>query len=268
MNLPIHHNILISVFFIFLTGNINISAAQTIFNPATDLISLHYDHAPDRDDGHSAVADRVILQEQFGTSWLENHILAVSGAYGINHDSFQSESDTVMDAVWGDCCGWVAADVHWERAIRKLYSSWTKTIVSGGKVWVKEGGQSDLTAEVLRMIQQKNPNITIDQSIYVVQHSDWNEGKTSDKALEYVKKTSYYIRIEDANAFLNDRNGNTNFAQKALADPTYRTMWEIAFAYLDPKERVDFSDTGELIAILGLDKHNIDAFANYYFDTK
>ena len=29
------------------------------FNRKTDLISLHYDHAPDKDDGHSAAADRM-----------------------------------------------------------------------------------------------------------------------------------------------------------------------------------------------------------------
>ncbi|MCW9708185.1 hypothetical protein [Fodinibius salsisoli] len=258
--------IIITVLASTLSAFSNTLLAQPSFDSQTDLISLHYDHAPDRDDGHSAVADRMILQEQFGTAWLKDHILAVSGAYGINQDSFQPESDAVMDAVWGGCCGWVAADDHWARAVQKLYSAWTKTIASGGKVWVKEGGQSDLTADVLRMIQQENPDISINQSIYVVQHSDWNEGKTTDKDLEYVKETSHYIRISDANAFLNDRDGNTNFAQKALADPTYRTMWEAAFAYLDPTERVDFSDTGELIAILGLDKRDVDAFSNHYFD--
>ena len=49
-----------------------------IFDPKQDIISLHYDHAPDKDDGHSAAADRTLLQTLYGQSWLEKHVIPVS----------------------------------------------------------------------------------------------------------------------------------------------------------------------------------------------
>ena len=75
------------------------------FNPSRDLISLHYDHAPDRDDGHSAAADRTILESIFGANWIREHVVAVSGAYGKNAGEFNAKSNAVMDAAWNDCGG-------------------------------------------------------------------------------------------------------------------------------------------------------------------
>ena len=244
------------------------SAQIPDFNPQTDLLSLHYDHAPDRDDGHSAVADRVILQEKFGVDWIMEHVLPVSGAYGENANQFQPESDAVMNAVWNDTGGWVAADENWEKAVEELYNKWVKTIENGGFVWVKEGGQSDITADVIRMIKEDSPDIDTRQKIRVVQHSDWNENQTTDEDLVYVKKESTYFRIPDANAYLNHRDGNPSFAKLASGHEVYGDMWTAAFEYLDPTERVDFSDTGELHAILDMEKLDVDAFAERYFSNQ
>lgn len=52
------------------------------FDPQKDLLSLHYDHAPDKDDGHSAAADRTILETLYDCEWIKAHVVAVSGAYG------------------------------------------------------------------------------------------------------------------------------------------------------------------------------------------
>ena len=131
-------------------GNSNIGFAA--FKEDQDLISLHYDHAADRDDGHSAAADRTMLQSEFGIDWIRNHVVAVSGAYGINGDRFVSESEEVMNAVWNDCGGWIAAHQDRELAVNQLTNRWISTLTSGGDVWVKEGGQSDITADVLSRI--------------------------------------------------------------------------------------------------------------------
>lgn len=238
------------------------------FNSQADLISLHYDHAPDRDDGHSAVADRVILQEKFGVDWLKEHVVPVSGAYGQNRKLFQPESDTIMNIVWNDTGGWVAADQDWEQAVDVLYNRWMNTIEQGGKVWVKEGGQSDITADVIRKIKEHNSDINTKNYIRVVQHSDWNEDQTTPEDLTCVKEESDYIRIWDANAYLNDRDGNAKFARLASGHEVYGEMWTVAFEYLNPEERVDFSDTGELLAILDMEKLNVDAFAKRYFSNE
>ena len=54
------------------------------FDTTKDLISLHYDHAPDKDDGQSAAADRTLLQVHYGMDWISKHVIAVSGTYGKN----------------------------------------------------------------------------------------------------------------------------------------------------------------------------------------
>lgn len=256
--------ILLTGFVFVICGNIA-HAQIPDFNPEEDLLSLHYDHAPDRDDGHSAVADRVILQEKFGVDWINEHVIPVSGAYGQNRKLFQPESDTVMDVVWNDTGGWIAADKNWEQAIDTLSKRWLNTIEQGGKVWVKEGGQSDITADVIRKIQKENPDIGTRQDIRIVQHSDWNEDQTTKEDLAYVKEKSDYIRIWDANAYLNDRDGNSKFARMASGHKVYGAMWTAAFDYLPPEDKVDFSDTGELLAILNMEKIDVNAFAERYF---
>jgi hypothetical protein len=187
MNRSIYFNILLAVFLGLWSEMETAFLLKAPSTPNTDLISLHYDHAPDRDDEHSAVADRMILQEKFGTDWLNDHTIAVSGAYGVNGDQFQAESDAVMDAVWNDCCGWIAAHGQWDSAVDKLYDIWTSAIASGGEVWVKEGGQPDITADVIRRVKAQDSNINVNQLIHVVQHSDWNEDRTTEKDLNYVK---------------------------------------------------------------------------------
>ena len=59
--------------------------------------------------------------------------------------------------------------------------------------------------------------------------------KTGDRISEYV---------------LDEQVGSGSFGQ----------VWKAAFAYYDPADRLDFSDTGELMHILGLGENGIEAF--------
>jgi hypothetical protein len=248
-----------------LAGQTDNQPAQRPFAPAKDLISLHYDHAPDKDDGHSAAADRTLLQSLYGAYWISKHVVPVSGAYGKNAKHFDRDSDAVMDAAWKNCCGWLAA--HTSRAVvDELAKTWTKTIEAGGDVWVKEGGQSDITAAVVERVRKQSPAIDTATRIHVVQHSNWNEDQTTDTALAYTKKHTDYIRIRDANAYLNKKGGNSAFVRAAIAHPTFSAAWKAAFTYYDPEERLDFSDTGELMHILGLGEIGFDEFAKRYLE--
>ncbi|MFW6061289.1 MAG: hypothetical protein ACOC93_00620 [Planctomycetota bacterium] len=236
-----------------------IQTGPEILDPNADLISLHYDHAPDRDDGHSAAADRTILTTLFSDAWVRKHVLAVSGAYGRNHGAFNPNSDAVMDAAWGDLGGWVAAHDRHDKAAGQNAARWMKTLKAGGDVWVKEGGQSDLTAAVIKRIKKEMQDLDTTKRIHLVQHSNWNENQTTDEDLRYVKTETDYIRITDANAYLNVKDGDEKFQAAARAHPTAGKAWAAAFAYYDPDQRLDFSDTGELLRILGLGKMDIDA---------
>lgn len=234
------------------------------FHPRRDLISLHYDHAPDRDDGHSAAADRTALETLFGRAWLKQHVVAVSGAYGQNRKHFRPASDAVMDAAFNDAGGWIAADDDWHAALGRLAEAWTSALRRGGDVWVKEGGQSDLTAAVVRQIKRAMPQIDTLERIHVVQHSDWNENQTTPEALRYVKSNADYIRIADANAYLNRKGGDADFVSAARQHDVFGPAWQAAFAYYDPAVRLDFSDTGELLHIVGVGRIGIDRFAQRF----
>lgn len=235
------------------------------FDKEKDLISLHYDHAPDKDDGHSAVADRTLLQSLFGAEWLKHHIIPVSGAYGANKPKFRPESDQVMDAVFNDCGGWLAAHTDRDAALATIFKRWTEALNAGGDVWVKEGGQSDLTGEVLRRINQEFPEITTTERVHVVQHDDtFNEKHSDRELLAYTKEHSDYIRIKNANEYLNMKPGDENFIQAAIAHPVYGNLWKTAFEYMKPTARLDFSDTGELMHILDLGEIDIAEFGRRY----
>ncbi len=236
------------------------TAADRPFDPKRDLLSLHYDHAPDRDDGHSAAADRTLLETRFGPDWLPDHVLAVSGAYGKNKGRFVDASDKVMETVWGPRGGWLDAHADRDKALAALVARWHKTLEAGGDVWVKEGGQSDLTADAVRAIKKRWPDLDTTRRIHTVQHSNWNERQTTDADLAYVKEQTDYLRIKDANRYLNKKGGDDAFEAAAIAHPTFGPSWKAAFAYYDPDHRLDFSDTGELMHILGLGEMDIDAF--------
>lgn len=238
------------------------------FDPAKDLLSLHYDHAPDRDDGHSAAADRTLLETRHGRDWITKHVVAVSGAYGRNARTFNAKSDAVMDAAWNDTGGWVAAHTNREAAVKAMTERWGRTLKAGGDVWVKEGGQSDLTAAVVKELRRRLPDMDARSRIHVVQHSNWNEKETTPEALEYTRTHTHYIRIRDANAYLNQKGGDAAFERAAVAHPVFGPAWKAAFAYYPPRERVDFSDTGELLHILGLGELNLDDFRRRFLEKR
>lgn len=231
------------------------------FDPATDLISLHYDHAPERDDGQATVAGRVVTDALGLTPWV------IGGAYGTNAAAYQPASELVMDATWG-LEGWVDAHRDRDGAVAATADRWQATLSAGGAVWVAEGGQSDLTADVVRELAQRMPELDTSR-VHVVQHSDRNERTTTAADLRYVRETTDYIRIEDGNW----RNGTADlntitpgFAERALAGE-WRDAWTAAFDYLDPDERLDFSDTVELLHIVGIGTDEIattEDFANRF----
>ena len=236
------------------------------FDPEKDLIALHYDHAPDRDDGQSAAADRTLLQSLYGKDWIADHVVAVSGAYGTNAESFKPESRAVMDACWNDCGGWLDAHADRDEAVKKMTARWSAALKAGGDIWVKEGGQSDLTAAVVANINRDFRKLRTRKRVHVVQHGSWNERHTTASALAFVKENTNYIRIRNANHYLKLEGGDRSFEEAARKHPAFGKAWKAAFDYYDPEKRLDFSDTGELMHLLGLGEIGFDEFQKRYLD--
>lgn len=266
-----------------------------------DLISLHYDHANDPDDGHSCAADRTVASRYRLLSYV--HI--VSGTYGDGmRGLYQTSVDKVNDAAWGENTleerNWVDAYENWYAAVAVTAEKWRATLNNGkgGHVWVKEGGPSDFTADVLRKLYESGgPNpITTDitkKRVHVIQHGPkvggGNENNTDPDNLEVVKNNTAYIKIANGNyanetarlrILQSDRDGIKNikaFMVKAKAHRFAGNAWKAAFNYFQPivgqqtanwpyGHYLDFSDTVELLYILNIyDIENVADFANKFF---
>lgn len=101
--------------------------ANAAYNAATDLISLHYDHAPDRDDGHAAVAGLIVSRHHGFTP----HV--IGGAYGaLNASRYDSGSEAVMNSAWPG--SWVNAHADWPGAVQQTVNRWSGTLAAGGDV--------------------------------------------------------------------------------------------------------------------------------------
>lgn len=218
------------------------------FNRSTDLVALHYDHAPDPDDGHAAVAGYIVTQE------LGLNVSVVGGAYGVwNASRYVPASEGLMSSVWGG--QWLDAHNNRSSAVSVATSRWAGVLTSGGDVWVAEGGQSDFTADVVRAIQQQFPEIQTRNRIHVIQHSQWNEDHADRSDLAFVQSNTRYVRIDDGN----NPNGTADFRSEtpdafvsAANSSRYSGVWSAGFSYLSPFEKLDFSDTVELMHILGI----------------
>jgi len=225
------------------------------FNASRDLIALHYDHAPDRDDAHAAVAG-LMVRDRLGLT-----VNVVAGTYGERSRTFyDAGSEAVMNAVWGS--EWLNAHRNFDGAVNTTVSRWASVLGAGGSVWVAEGGPSDFTAEVVSRLQQRHSEFNTQQRIHVIQHSVWNEDHSSPSALSYTRANTRYVRIDDGNhpnatADLRfESHNNGAFVSRALSS-SYSNEWAVAFGYLSPSDKLDFSDTVELLHILGLGRSSI-----------
>ena len=258
------------------------SSGWKAFAPERDLVSLHYDCAADPDDLTSSAADRTLLESQFGTMWLRTHVIPVVGAFGKNTDYQEVPCEAVAQAVWGDATGFLRA--RWPRASGALETSarelalayvarrWVETFADGGEVYVKEGGQSGFTSEVVQRLPPGHGHC-----VHVVQHSVWNEEMNGDNVTAFMLAHVDYLGpknngrgpITDGNGPMQMLRGQWNVPFLNAARASWISCaWHVAFRefqtlpswcdwkngaqYLPPSECLDFSDTHELAYILGL----------------
>lgn len=224
-----------------------------------DLLVLHYDNAPDLDDGHALVAGRV-LKDFYG---IEN-VISVNGAHGYKRrNDFKQNSEPLFKAAWPSGLN---AYRDWAGSVATSASLWSETVSQGGKVWVADGGPMDFTADVLRAMPADQRN-----SVTVVQHSHgWNEDNTRPDNVRYVDSQTNYVRIDNGNLGGNDtadlNRKSASFVQVALASQ-WGDLWQAAFAYLSPDSKLDFSDTVEFLWLLDIPLNvvaNPDDFAEQY----
>ena len=265
---------------------------NTSFNRTTDLIVLHFDFGRDPDDGHAAVADRVLL-DHFA---IQNYWV-VSGTNSRWQNNFIDTSDTLMDSLFGQG-GWQKANIlndnTWMQAIAASALRWSETLSNGGDLWIAEGGPADFTSAVLRSIESTVRDCNWEARIHVIQHSATNETNTGrllddqrTDDLAYVRANTDYHKIDDGNApngtaDLHANNAttaqNSAFIDLALSGAS-RVEWQAGFQFLGPGTdsnapvgnsggKLDFSDTVELLHILQVPTTQVsdwNDFAREYF---
>jgi len=227
-----------------------------------DLVALHYDNCPDRDDGHALPSGKAVVER----SGLSN-VIVVNGTCGDqNRNSYQRGSEAVVRAVWGS--QWLDYYNQAQASVQTATSRWAQVLANGGDVWVAEGGPSDFTASVLQSLDRLYPSLNL-KKIHVVQHAagtGFNEANSA--RIGVVKRLADYRVIPNGNI---SGNGSANFNQKSTffvgvaRQSKYASEWNAAFNYLDPNRRLDFSDTVELLYLINdTSTKNVDDFARNY----
>lgn len=264
-----------------------------------DLISLHYDHMADPDDGHATVAARTVTRH-----WgITPHVVSGTHSFPVNRlnaspKPFQQAAMKVMRAAWGN--NWLNAhngnnEAPNAVAVEKTAKKWFHTLQKGGHVWVAEGGPSDFTAHVLKYMKNRlDYQFKQPRRIHVIQHGAkpcsnpknfrLNEKWTVPSNLGYVQNNTDYqiigngncsqkndVFLPTANFRSTDKTFNKTF-KTAAAKSINAAAWSSAFKYWDPVNSgnnealkitdgdtitypwaaLDFSDTVELMRILGI----------------
>jgi hypothetical protein len=241
---------------------------------SNDLLVLHYDNCPDKDDGHAIPSGKSVVEK-----YDINNVLVVNGTCGNSiRDRFNSASNAVIAASWGT----EYLDAHGQRAIaiQEAITRWATTLSNGADVWIAEGGQSDFTADVVRQIEARFSNIDLTR-IHVIQHSAgstaYNEKFTDSANLSYLKNKTSYQTIANGNL---GGNGTADLSQQSFyfvisaKASRFSAEWNAGFNYLQPDCtirtedcKLDFSDTVELLYIVDdTSTQNVNDFANKYLN--
>ena len=237
------------------------SALQKIglFDTSRDLLVANYDSKPDVDDLQAVAGLGSVLKHP---DFACVDYIATSGAYGSQGGEFLVAPE-LFTLAFGD--RWLDAHGARSATIDTLARRMRDTIAGGGRVWVAEAGQSDVTAAAVEKLPRD-----MWTSVHVVQHSYWNETMTSKEAMQTVVYNTRYHRVQDGNF---PDNGSPAFNTKdgshwaaLLGDPVVGPIWAEAkrlsdyhnpkAAYVNPAVAaggLDFSDTVEIAYIFGFD---------------
>jgi hypothetical protein len=280
--------LLFSMSLMFLTNAVDISHCKGVwpvtFNKDLDHLSLHYDFAADADDLMSTGADRSFLESVYGTQFLIDHVSRVGGTYG-KQKNYYASSIAVMDKVWNDVGGAFAAKGGSSQsgvAVAGELKMYKDSILRGGRVFVKEGGQSDFTKLVVQELEKWTKGSG--KCVYVTQHSSVNEENYGSGVLAYMKANTVYQKISDGNIELRKTKWrmNGNDLEYYTKQSRQECAWNAIFdefkkqksycpgvsGKVDQSVCVDFSDTHELFWNLQYDTLsnviNINEFVKKY----
>ncbi|MGB0370906.1 MAG: hypothetical protein ACPGN3_06095 [Opitutales bacterium] len=267
------------------------------FDKENDLLIAQFDNRPDTDDVHAQAAFGSILAHP---NYKDINVYGVLYAYG-NQTGRIWDSNVLMEMILGpeDDDTWTDALREdgldkWNLSVQRIADQAEVILDSGGRVWVQEAGQSNITSAWVNELivrgtltpGQGSYNGNGGSPIVVVQHSDWNEGKSrvetgeddpdlsfvggtdSSAILDYLKLHTNYFKIDDGNddgnATPKYKNLDTEWIERASTElnpnALTRAYWATADSIVGGKGSnraiknggVDYSDCVENWWILEL----------------
>ena len=235
-----------------------------------DLLALHYDSAPDPDDTQAMIFARLILDD-----YPDIDPIVVNGTIGdeVDRGAFIEGSTEHLRTMFPDALDYFADR---ERTVERSATAWQLTLEAGGTVHVAAGGPMDASADILRELERRGVGGL--KRVRVVQHSAgtgaFNEDNTSDAGLAFIRSRATYVTIDNGNVGGNatpdfNEPNVPELMRRALAS-RYGAQWARArtFFLSDAQNKIDASDTVELMHILGLPTSHaptVRAFADRYF---
>ncbi len=193
--------------------------ARSEFDPGKDLLLAQFDSKPDADDIHAQAALGSMLAHP---DLADIHCFAVAGAIGIQSGTFIHSEGLFALAFGVENTDWTDANADWSGSVTRIKNKVRAVLDAGGKVWVQEAGQSNITADwIAALISDGVEETLIKENVIVVQHSDWNESKTAAADLAYVQNKTTYMAIDDGNAEAGDYSSR---AYRGPETPNYTSL--------------------------------------------
>ena len=239
-----------SKYFVIDTLNVEpINSTPVVVSGEGDLIIANADAAPDPDDLQYLLAADAVFRKLGITNYE-----VVVGSYGhqIGHRFIEGAVEHGR-SIFGE-----VTDAHNDRAgaVSFIRQRITDTLDSGFAVSIAEGGPSDFTYAVLSGINGRDL-----QRVTIVQHAPaFNEGQTKASSLAWLKANTNYVNIGNGNHA--DNTGTADFQQarstsqcqsfvNAALSSNNSSQWAYAFSLEVDERYCDFSDTVELLHIVG-----------------
>jgi hypothetical protein len=200
---------------LMICGNTPIFAQSPLFDRTKDILIAQFDSKPDADDIQTQAALGCIL------SHIDNkdvNYYAVAGAYGIQTGKFIDSRSLFAMAFGAENVKWTDANVDLVNSVTRIKDKVKPILLAGGKVWVQEAGQSNVTADWIAALLNDGVSPTIiKNNVMIVQHSQWNEDQTAASDFSYIKSKATYIAIDNGN------NNSGSGANRGPDTPNYRS---------------------------------------------
>lgn len=241
-----------------------------------DLILIAHDSGPDTDDMQAIVANRMIMDANPAVNFI---LVGATQGHQWPSPTVGSEAHTQsMFPQWINAKASTSGTTSFDgNSIIAVANNVESTLNNGGTVHIAEGGPSDFTAEVLRLLQSRGVQSSDLKRIRVVQHSAgataWNQLQTRASNLDLVRSAATWVPIANGNV---GGNGSADFQEPAgsamcqrfrnnAANSRYASQWAWAYSQIGDSRKCDQSDSVELLFILNdTSTRTFDQFASRY----